>query len=275
MPSDATTQAELAATYIVSRLAARAGSRLKQGAWSVPLATAPLGPSLDLVAHSRLVTVGLPVARALVAWARGEVRVQRLDRVPRPLDVLALQARGERCVSLLADSEVTAPHDDGLAFAMHDLCHLDKFIDPEHHTGQVGFFRAVHAATEHSAWDRFVARFDAAFVHDLEHVVADMNGSAVFLFAALKMKLKMAVRRRVARALGRLPAPGSGPLDDDENAAFAGELATLLSLIQIEGHVRDAAVSVRTRRDDPAAALAILRYFEARGADSPRWRAVS
>jgi hypothetical protein len=66
--------------------------------------------------------------------------------------VLALQARGRRCVCLLDDAAALAHgdprHRDGLAFALHDLCHLEKFVAPEHHAGQVGFFRLVERALE-------------------------------------------------------------------------------------------------------------------------------
>ena len=55
------------------------------------------------------------------------------------------------------------------------------------------------------------ARYDEAWRADLAHVAADMNGSPVFLVAALKMKLKMAERRALAREDGR-PAPTGGPL---------------------------------------------------------------
>jgi len=264
MPTDPLRDAEVAATYVVSCVSARAGARLKQGARKAPLAQQPMGRSLDLVATTRLLGVSQPVAEALVAWGQGRRRVHLLDRVPRPVDVLAWQARGERCVSLLDHEVATAPHEDGLAFAMHDLCHLEKFFDPAHHAGQVGFFRAVNAAVESPRWAGFLARFDADFVCDLEHVVADMNGSAVFLFAALKMKLKMAVRRRGARERGG-EARVAGPLDEEERSAFAFELDTLLDHLQVPGGSRGPAVRVSTRRDDLDAALAVLAHFEALG----------
>jgi len=272
--SSAADDAELAAAYVVSHVAARAGTRLRQGARKVPLAERPLGAVLDLVASTRLLGVAQPVAEGLVAWGAGGRRVHLLRHVPRALDVLSWQAKGERCVSLLDDGVKTAPHTDGLAFAMHDLCHLEKFVDPEHHAGQVGFFLAVDGAARLPTWKAFVARFDLELVNELEHVIADMNGSAVFLFAALKMKLKMAVRRRVAHLLGRSPNEirGSGPLDDDELAAFSQELATLLDLLALTGEVREAAMRVSTRRDEHDAALAVVAYFEELGTSalSPR-----
>jgi hypothetical protein len=257
-------EAEQAASYVLARLRERAGVRLLQGAQPVPLTPRPLGPALDLIASTRLRGVSRPVSQALIAWGEGRRRVHLLARIPAAREVLAWQADGERCVSLLADDVPTAPHEDGLAFAMHDLCHLEKFVDPEHHAGQVGFFAAVHAATLPDTWPRFMRRFDAELAAELEHVVADMNGSAVFLFAALKMKLKMAARRRVARELGR-PVRVAGPLDSDEEAAYRAELETLLDLLAVDGATREAGTRVSTRRDDQDAALAVLRYFEALG----------
>jgi hypothetical protein len=264
---DPLADAELAAAYVVSRVASRSGVRLRQGAQIPPLARQPLGACLDLVASTRLRGVSQPVAQALVAWGEGRRRVRLLDRVPDPLSILRWQSNGERCVSLLAEGAMTAPHADGLAFVMHDLCHLEKFVDRVHHAGQVGFFATVQAATESPGWRPFLARFDGDFVRELEHVVADMNGSAVFLFAALKMKLKMAVRRRVARESGRAAAEirVSGPLDPEEDHAFVDDLDTLFDLLALTGSPRDAADRVSTRRDQRDAAVTLLAYFEALG----------
>jgi hypothetical protein len=182
-------------------------------------------------------------------------------------ELLSWQSNGERCVSVLAEGVDTAPHEDGLAFLMHDLCHLEKFVDPAHYEGQVGFFLAVTMAIAHDTWPAFVARFDDVFQSELDHVIADMNGSAVFLFAALKMKLKMAVRRRLSRQLSREPTPerATGARGASEQAAFDVELETLFDFLELRGPVRDAAARVSTRRDERDAALAVLAHFEAIG----------
>jgi len=261
--------AECAAEYVVSHVAKRAGTRLRQGVRATRLSSSPLGGALDLVATTRLHKVPDMVARALIAWAEGRRRVFLVRHVPAAEDVLSWQADGGRCVSLLPRGVRTTPDEDGLAFALHDLCHLEKFFDPEHHRGQVGFFRAVRAATCDEGWPSFAAPFDEVFTRELEHVVADMNGSAVFLFAALKMKLKMAVRRQVARERGRTGADVivSGPLREDEELAFSDAEDTLLDLLGLRGHVRDAAIRVSTRRDDAGAAVTVLRHFEAIGSE--------
>jgi hypothetical protein len=167
-------------------------------------------------------------------------------------------------VSLLPDDAVTAPHEDGLAFALHDLCHLEKLADGEHYVGQVGFFSSFFRATTGRPWDDFMARFDALFAKEIEHVSADMNGSAIFLFAALKMKLKMAVRRKVARDLGRPPRE-SGSLDEEEAAAFTQEESALLELLGLGGAIAAACRRVSTRKDAPEAATLLLAHFEELG----------
>ncbi len=163
-------------------------------------------------------------------------------------------------MSLLDDVASCAPHADPLAFALHDLCHLEKMVDPAHYTEQVGFFRAVLAATDDPRWLEFDARFDEAWRRDFEHVTSDMNGSVIFLFAALQMKLKMAVRRRHAEAIGA-PEPTGGPLTAAEADAFAAAQSDLLDLLALHGDVRSAALMVTTRRDTPAAAYALAAHY--------------
>jgi hypothetical protein len=262
--------AERACAFVIAKVRASSGRLFHQGARVPPLVTRSASEVVHFIARQRIHRVPTTVVRALVAWADG-FPVQLLRHVPPPAAVLALQAEGRRCVSLLPDGADTHPHEDVLAFAVHDLCHLDKFIDPEHHRGQVGFFASLHGAVSSRAWEALENNFDAAFTRDWQHVAADMNGSAVFLFAALKMKLKMAARRRVAAAEGRRPDEG-GPLTPSEIRAYGDFEENLLDLLGLRGSMADAARRSSTRRDDPVAASALLRHFEERGDDVLRAR---
>jgi hypothetical protein len=255
--------AERACLFILARAHSQSRHRFYQGRRNPALPCRSSGPGLRFLAEQRVHRVPSRVARALLAWSDG-FPVELLESLPSAGQVLALQARGGRCVSLLPDEANTAPHQDALAFALHDLCHLDKFIDPAHHFGQVGFFACLHAAVAGPYWSEFEAGFDAAFRRDLEHVAADMNGSAVFLFAALKMKLKMAVRRRLAAEEGRQP-PESGTLSAEEARAYDDRLGELLQLLDLEKEVATASRVASAKRDDPRAALALLSYFERLG----------
>jgi hypothetical protein len=160
--------------------------------------------------------------------------------------VLALQARGRRCVCLLDDAAALGHgdprHPDGLTFALHDLGHLEKFVAPEHHAGQVGFFRLLERALGTPAMAALERDLDDTWRADRDYVIADMNGSAVFLFAALKMKLVMAVRRRGQR--------------------FEPALDVLLGAMDLPDCVREAAQAVSARRDRPDESRRLLGYFE-------------
>jgi hypothetical protein len=87
------------------------------------------------------------------------------------------------------------------------------------------------------------AQLDEAWRADRDYVIADMNGSAVFLFAALKMKLKLAVGRR--------------------HAPFEPALDVLLRAMDLPDDIRDAARAVSPRRDRPTEARRLLDHFEA------------
>jgi hypothetical protein len=257
--------AEQACAYVIAKVRASAGPLFHQGARVPPLPSTSTSPMIRFIAERRIHRVSTAVAQALLAWADG-FPVSLLTTVPPARAVLALQAEGSRCVSLLPDGAETQPHADALAFTIHDLCHLDKFLDPEHHRGQVGFFASLHRAVERGAWGLFEDNFDPAFARDWRHVAADMNGSAVFLFAALKMKLKMGVRRRVAADEGAPPDRGGG-LTPSETRAYAVFLEELLDLLSLHGDIADAARRTSARRDDPIAACTLLRHFEGVGDD--------
>jgi len=260
--------AERVSAYLVARVQRAAGSRWAQGEHMPPLggpAAAEAGPAVATVAQRRLWRVPRHVAAGLVAWAGGARDVELREDVPTPRHVLGLQALGRRCVSILPDGA----KENGLEFALHDLCHLEKFVDPAHHDEQVGFFGCLAAAMDSGGWRRFDTRFDDAWLKDVEHVAADMNGSAIFLFAALKMKLKMAVRRELARAEGR-PPPTGGPLSPDESRAFDAALAEMLDLLAVAADVRDAALAISTKRDTPADALRLQAWFASLAASRPR-----
>src|SRR5262249_9657116 len=151
-----------------------------------PLPCASASPWVRLFAERELYRIARAVHEALVGWADGQRPLALLFHVPSPREVLALQARGRRCVSLLAPEIDPSPHEDGLAFATHDLCHSEKFMAPEHHEAQVGFFALVDRAMADPRWGALEQPFDSAWAADRDHVIADMNGSAAFLFVALK-----------------------------------------------------------------------------------------
>lgn len=262
------TDAEVAAAFVLDACRRTHGRRWDQGLRALPLTSFAASGPLEVFARRRLRGVNEPAVHALLGWAAGARPAVLSSEIPSARDVLALQTVGRRFVSLVPDALALAHgdprHPDGLRFALHDLCHLEKFADPAHHVGQVGFFRCVARAFSDAAWADYEASLDSSWATDRDYVIADMNGSAIFLFAALKMKLNMAVRRRLARAQSR-PAPEAGPLSDEERTAYEPALALLLGALGLPAQTTQAAQRVQARRDDPASAAALLAWFEEQG----------
>ncbi len=236
----------------------------RQGKRRPPLEAGCDAPDVQLVSEFRLKGVCEDAARGIAAWSRG-LPVTVFERVPEALEVLALQARGERCVSLLPERLSPAPHANALEFLLHDLCHLGKFAEARYHDEQVGFFATFAAAIRRPEWHELERELDAEWLAARDQVLCDMNGSSIFLFAAFKMKLKMAARRSVARACGREPRQ-QGPLDRDEERGYGALLERALPLLGLaEPALHAAALETSARRDCPHAAALLGEHFRALG----------
>jgi hypothetical protein len=247
----------------VERARRLVGVRFRQGRRERPLALRD-SPALALLAEQRVCRVPERAVQALFAWAEGRDVELRRD-VPPPSHVLSLQARGRRCVSLLPESEAHSVA-QGFEFVIHDLCHLGKLLEPAHHLEQVGYFASLERLFTLPAWLGVEAELDATWREDRDRLAADMNGSAVYLFVVLKMKLKMAARRGLARAEGRA-APSGGALDPQELARFSELEAALYDALGLNGAIRDAAHRISARRDAEEAGAVVRDHFESVGRD--------
>ena len=119
-----------------------------------------------------------------------------LFRIPSPMEVLRQQAAGERVVTLfLGREQLSRRHDaalvymqgeqshskDPLEFLLHDLKHMENFVDPATYFEQVGFFRCmlklgVHGASGSSlkAFFRKECGLDIRLWNELEYVISKM-----------------------------------------------------------------------------------------------------
>jgi hypothetical protein len=256
---------ELACEFLVAEVRRAWPWHWRQGARRPPLGSGSEAPAVRLVTDHRIKGVSEDAARGVAAWSGG-LDVVVFDRVLVPLEVLRLQAQGRRGVSLLAAEVPVAPHESALDFLLHDLCHIGKFADRRYYREQVGFFKTFAGALSSSGWRALEAELDAEWIAARDQVLCDMNGSSIFLFAAFKMKLKMAARRKVARAGGRAPVL-YGPLDAGEERCFGELLDRALALLELEGgELRSAALTTSARRDCPHAAAVVSGHFRAIGA---------
>ncbi len=184
-----------ACTFVARGALQQAGKRWLQGPRRPALDCQIDHPLAHLLAQRHVYRVEAHVAEGLLAWTHGRRKLELLFEIPTPARVLHLQARGMRCVSLLPDGADTALQANAFEFALHDLCHVEKFVDPAHYLGQVGFFSLVDAATQNATWRQMTQKFDAQWLADFDHVAADMNGSVLFLFSALRRKWQLACER--------------------------------------------------------------------------------
>jgi len=168
---------------------AASGRRWLEGLRHPELPCRSTVPEVRLFAEQRLRGVAERAARALIGWADGRYEVELRFDVPTPAEVLAMSARGRRCVSLLDRA-------DGLAFALHDLCHLERFHEPAWRAGQIGFFARLEQAAADPRWTELCAELDAEWERELEHVMCDMNASSVFLWCGLRSRLEKACARK-------------------------------------------------------------------------------
>ncbi|HEX6765909.1 MAG TPA: hypothetical protein VF103_10540, partial [Polyangiaceae bacterium] len=114
--------AERAAAYLIERASRASGVKLRQGAWDGAFAghaariESMLGddqPALKFLTRWRVRRLPRRALGGLFVWARG-FAVELREDVPHPDEVLALQASGRRCVSLLPDGVSPVPHASGL-----------------------------------------------------------------------------------------------------------------------------------------------------------------
>jgi hypothetical protein len=261
---------ERIAEYLLERVREQAPHTWRQAARhpAPSPAAAAAGPHARVFREVRVLGISELAVRGLSLV--GEGFPVELSNAPfSAAGVLALQARGARCVSLLPREVPTPPpHADGLAFVLHDLCHLAKFADPAHYVEQVGFFDAVQCAFESESWRVVERELDEDWRAARAAVVSDMNGSCVFLFVQLKMKLKMAARRNLGVRRG-VPARVSGVLDADELAEFERLLDPLLDAFDFPAPVRAAALITSARRDGIEAATTLATHFAERGQSVP------
>ena len=115
---------------------------------------------------------------AVVQWLRGAWPLILCENVPKPLDVLRMQARGCRAVTVLTEyprlCQPVMNKPDAFVFFLHDLEHAYKFFhSPALRAGQCAFFAMLENAFDHGV---FVPYFDdPEFVARFHYLMSDMN----------------------------------------------------------------------------------------------------
>ena len=118
------------------------------------------------------------VPAALCAWLRNSWPLSLCERIPSPEEVLDMQVRGTRPVTILPHfPRLLLPvltKANAYAFMVHDLEHAYKyFYDPELHRGQRRFFTAIERELRVGVFDDY--RRDTLFADKFAYLISDMN----------------------------------------------------------------------------------------------------
>jgi hypothetical protein len=145
---------------------------------------------------------------SIVEWSnRNRPFVLRFD-IPPMKQVLEMMASGSRVVTAFTEDvdrefkDNYPPYSsrDSLEFLIHDLQHMERFVDSEVYEEQVGFFVTLNTLHEKYGDFRnipYFQEYDDQFFHDIDHVASDMNASSLFLWKFLKAKWIGAETRRL------------------------------------------------------------------------------
>jgi len=133
---------------------------------------------LDWVGRYQFRGVIANVPVALGQWLRGAWPLVLREDIPGPREVLRMQARGARPVTVLTGYprllQPVLNKSDAFAFFLHDLEHACKFFhSQELHAAQRMFFTVLDGALERGV---FTPHFDdAEFVGRFHYLMSDMN----------------------------------------------------------------------------------------------------
>lgn len=132
----------------------------------------------DCLATYQFLGVIPGVTQALCAWLRGIWALQLFEGIPTPREVLVLQTKGIRPVTVFSEFprllQPVLGKANGYAFMVHDLEHAWKFHhDTALHEGQVSFFTHLQAVIE-QGW--FAPHLDdTLFAEKFNYLMSDMN----------------------------------------------------------------------------------------------------
>jgi hypothetical protein len=143
-------------------------------------------------------SIPLAVTKSLWAWSLGNYPLILREDIPASAEVLEMQTRGRRCVSVLMKPKELRSFVEGrdaLAFTVHDLIHADHFFrDPAQAQAQIQFSRRLLKLGQRTEVQKFVAQ-DLEFRDQWNYLISDMNSVPLHLFKTLKAMLLGAHKR--------------------------------------------------------------------------------
>lgn len=180
------------------------------------------------------------VALCIDSFYFGLRPLRLMFRIPSPEELLAMQAEGSRCVSALISSKMLTQifgHRDCLEMLLHDLAHMEKFVEAGRFWQQVGFFSFLHASVAplHLKWREVLGKRWELSWH---YVSADMNAVANHMLMTLKAQLMVAMARKTLLDAGipRIPTE----VTEDELEAVKADVYPRASMAEWKPSLADA-----------------------------------
>jgi hypothetical protein len=133
------------------------------------------------------------INRTMNNWFLGLWKIEMLEYIPVPRELLGLQVNNARCVTVItAENEIDSlvmKARDPLSFVLHDLMHADQFFGQiESQKGQLGFYQLIHSVYDQPDLRRLL-KADKDFKKEFEYVTTDMNAYVIHLFKCLKSSI--------------------------------------------------------------------------------------
>lgn len=149
--------------------------------------------AIDLFSSFHLKAVPLSINRTMLNWYHGLWSIESLEFIPSPRQLLKLQVKNTRCITLITDpssiASLVLESRDPLSFLLHDLMHADQFFSQvESLKGQLGFYKLLNNIYDRSEL-KSLLKNDEHFKKEFEYVASDMNAYVIHLFKCLKSSI--------------------------------------------------------------------------------------
>lgn len=149
--------------------------------------------ALNLFSHYNLKAIPDSINRTMINWYQGIWNIECLEYIPGPRELLRLQVKNTRCITLITDplliDSMVLESRDPLSFMLHDLMHADQFFSQhESLKGQLGFYKLINSIYD-KAELKSLLKSDQNFKKEFEYVAADMNAYVIHLFKCLKSSI--------------------------------------------------------------------------------------
>jgi hypothetical protein len=149
--------------------------------------------AIELFSYFNLKAVPESINRTMLNWYRGIWSIVCLMHIPSPRELLKLQVKNTRCITVITDplkiDSLILKSRDPLSFLLHDLMHADQFFSQhESLVGQLGFYYLIDSIYDRSEL-KTILKKDLNFKKEFEYISSDMNAYVIHLFKCLKSSI--------------------------------------------------------------------------------------